>query len=134
MSVRSAWPNAVGSRVAILLPDWTAGSPLGIATLLIVLMMPVKLIKFGRSTANIFDNDDTRLVIAAAPTRFNVSAPPPMSTAPIIFDPGNSVRVSACGPNLIAVPPVPSIVPELVTVLALAARTPMLPVIVPELE
>ncbi len=83
-----------------------------------VLTVPVKLMTFcrmvfvGRSAVT-----DETLLAETMLLMLIVSAPPPMSIAPTIFDPGNNVSVSAAGLSLIAVPPVPAIVPELVITL-----------------
>src|SRR3954452_25579006 len=82
-------------------------------------------------------SDDTRLVGMAAKALITSPLLPPMSIAPAIFEPGSSVSVSAAADSLIAVPPVPAIVPELVMTLPTPptpnAAMPVLPEIDPEL-
>ena len=70
--------------------------------------------------------------------KFTVSAPPPKFTRPPNLAPGRMVRLSeAAAPlvlNWIAVPPVPMMVPELMTLLLPVALTPLMPpVMAPEL-
>ncbi|KYG20444.1 hypothetical protein SE92_09335 [Bradyrhizobium sp. AT1] len=125
--VRSVCASAVGSRVATLEPETTNG-PLKLPPDVIVLIVPSKLTKVGRSMVI---SDDIRLL--GARLRLTTSLPKPKSTAPLIFEPGSSVSVSAALDNLIALPSVPVIVPELVMVAVSSARMPIGPTIDPVL-
>ena len=94
-----------------------------------MLIVPLKLMKVGRL---IVVSDDTLLLIGDRLT-LTTSAPWPKSTTPLIFEPGSSVSVSAALDNLIAIPPVPVIVPEFVIVAAPVAEMPVVPMMVPAL-
>ena len=91
----------------------------------LVLIAPVKLTKVGRTTVV---SDDTWLLGARRKT-LTTSLPQPKSTTPMMREPGSSVSVSAALDSLIAVPPVPMMVPELVIVLPLVASVARMPTV-----
>src|SRR4051794_7577349 len=79
-------------------------------------------------------SEDTRLVGMAANALITSPLLPPMSTTPTMCEPGNSVSVSAAAESLIAVPPVPMTLPELVmTAPRLPAPFALMPV-TPEID
>ncbi len=123
INARSACPKAVGSSVATLSAVCTAGMPPVLTVAAVAFRVPVKLMMFREFAVTSLKSDDTLLVTETLFTMLIVSAPPPMSIRPIMRDPDNNVSVSAAGLSLIAVPPVPAIVPELV----IALPTPPLP-------
>ena len=132
ISVRSVCDSAVGSRVASVKPE-AADGPLKPPLEILVLMVPVKLTKVG---SMIVVSEET-LVFGAITLALTTSLPKPKSTTPLIRDPDSSVSVSAALESLIAVPPVPVMVPELVMLLPIPpipkAVIPITPEIVPEL-
>ena len=95
----------------------TAGIPPVLTVTVFALMVPVKLMMLSEFTDKSLKNDDTLLRTGALFTMLMMSAPPPISIAPMIFEPRSRVSVSAAGLSLMAVPPAPAIVPELVIVL-----------------
>jgi hypothetical protein len=123
--------------VAILSVVCTAGIPPVLTVTAFALMVPVKLMMLSEFTDKNLKNDDTLLRTGALFTMLMMSAPPPISIAPMIFEPRSRVSVSAAGLSLMAVPPAPAIVPELVivlpTLLSPEARIPVPLEIVPAL-
>ena len=90
-----------------MVPEMTEG-PLKTPPDVFVLMVPLKLTNVGRVTVV---NDDTLLL--GVRLTLTTSLPKPKSTTPLIFEPGSKVSVSAAFVSLIAVPPVPVMVPAL---------------------
>ena len=112
---RSACPNAVGSSVAIWVAVCTCGP------LPALLIVPVKLFSV------------TSCATSLSKRKLTTSLPPPMSIAPTMREPDSRVSVSALGDKKSAVPPVPMMVPELITSALKLATMPTAPDMVPEL-